>query len=159
MPLVPAYESWPCGTELLLCWRILQDLDGGQSWNHCEWQQLKLHVFKLSVLLRVDKYESPNAGYQSDRHPILMIFGSFRILQQSWRLIRQYHVKNITFSGASLLKSRHVCSQYKRGRRIRAYKGEIQHRERTVKVRWRLRGNRIDSSSPQSQDCEQFGYK
>jgi hypothetical protein len=35
-------------------------------------------------LLRiVDKYESPNAVYQSEGHPILMIFWCFRILQQS----------------------------------------------------------------------------
>ena len=29
------------------------------------------------------KYESPNAVYQSDGHPIFMIFCCFRILQQS----------------------------------------------------------------------------
>jgi hypothetical protein len=51
----------------------------------------------------VDKYESLNAVYQSEGHPIFMMFCGFRILHQSWRSIRQYHVENFTFSSPSLL--------------------------------------------------------
>ena len=96
-----------------------------------EWQQLKLHCFKLCLLLKVDKYESLNAVYQSEGHPVFMIFSCFRILQQSLWSMRQYHVQNITFSSPSLLKSHYVCSQCKRGRRIWVYKEVIQHRART----------------------------
>ena len=35
---------------------------------------MKLHAFKLSLLRIVDTYESLNAVYQSDAHPIFIIF-------------------------------------------------------------------------------------
>ena len=54
-----------------------------ESWDLGEWQQLKLHGFELSVLRIVDKNESPNVVYQSEGHPIFMIFCGFRMLQQS----------------------------------------------------------------------------
>jgi len=60
----------------------LADLDRGWSWDLGEWQHWKIHVFKLSLLLIVDKYESPNAVYLSEGDPIVMIFGCFKILQQ-----------------------------------------------------------------------------
>ena len=99
------------------------------------WQQLKLDGFKLSLLWIVGNYEHPNAVYQSAGHPIFMIFCGFWILQQSYQSIRQCHVQNFTFSGPESAESQFVCSQYKRRQRIWVYKGEIQHRERMVKVR------------------------
>jgi len=59
---------------------MLQNLDEGWSWDLGEWQQLKLHVFNLSLLLIVDKYESLNAVCLSEEHPLFMIFSGLRIL-------------------------------------------------------------------------------
>jgi len=47
------------------------------DWDHGEWQRLKLHGFKLTLLQIVDKYESPNAVYQSEGHPIFTILVLF----------------------------------------------------------------------------------
>jgi hypothetical protein len=44
---------------------------------------MKSHVFKLRALLIVNKYECPNVVYQSDGHPIIIIFCCFRLHQQS----------------------------------------------------------------------------
>jgi hypothetical protein len=44
--------------------KILAELGQRIELDLGEWQQLKLHEFKLSLLLIVDKYESPNAVYQ-----------------------------------------------------------------------------------------------
>jgi hypothetical protein len=52
----------------------VQDLDGGLYPDLGEWQQLKLHGFRLNLLLIVVTYKSPNAVFQLDGHPILMIF-------------------------------------------------------------------------------------
>jgi hypothetical protein len=46
--------------------------------DHGEWQQLKLHGFKLSLLRIVDKDESPNAVYQSEGHTIFTILLLFQ---------------------------------------------------------------------------------
>ena len=50
-------------------------------------------------------------------------------------------------------ESQYVCSQCMRTQRVCVYKGEIQHRERTVKLGGKFRGNQIDSSCRQCQDC------
>ncbi|MEA2292195.1 MAG: hypothetical protein QOF17_1218 [Solirubrobacteraceae bacterium] len=64
---------------------------------------MKLHGFKVRLLQIVDKYESSNAVYQSEGHPILIVFCCFRILQQSLQSIKQCHVQNISFGSLSLL--------------------------------------------------------
>jgi hypothetical protein len=63
--------------------RILAELGRRIELDHGEWQQLKIHGVKLGLLRIVDKYESPNVVYQSEGHPILIIFCCCRILQQS----------------------------------------------------------------------------
>jgi hypothetical protein len=55
------------------------------------------------MVLKMDKYESPNAVYQSEGHPIFMQFCCYRILQHSEWSISQICVQHFTFSIQSLL--------------------------------------------------------
>jgi len=70
-------QKCQCGDESCRTW--MEDRVGtlvsGNSYSQ--------HGIILSLLLIVDKDESPNAVYQSDGHPIFMIFCCFRILQHS----------------------------------------------------------------------------
>jgi hypothetical protein len=74
MSVAPAYEWWPRGTALAVCWRLPQTLDRGYCWDLCEWQQWKWHGLKLSMLRTANNYESRNVVYQSEGHPIWLIF-------------------------------------------------------------------------------------
>jgi hypothetical protein len=115
---------------------------------------LQLEVFKLNLLLIVDKHENPNAVYQSEGDPIFTIFSCSRILQWSYWSIRQHGVLNFIWSSLSLPKSQYICSQCLRGWRIWVNKEEIQYRQRTVKVQWKFSGKHIDSSSAQCHICK-----
>ena len=130
-------------------------LVSGNSWSYMgsNWVCCRLWII-MNLRMQYTSWTDTRCSWYSDLRfcrNVSSRLGNI-VSRTSLSVVRVCWIHNISYAVS-------VSSQCKRSGRLWVYKEEIQHRGRTVKVQWRLRGNVMDSSSQQCQDCQEMGHK